>query len=48
MRLQVLTVTSMVMNVFWDVALCSLVELDPHFRGTYCFHYQGDDHNFEM
>jgi hypothetical protein len=29
-------------TVFWDVALCSRVEADRRFRGTYCLHYQGD------
>jgi hypothetical protein len=26
---------------FWDVALCSLLEVCWHFTGTYCFHLQG-------
>jgi hypothetical protein len=29
------------MNVFWDVAPCSVVEIDRRFRGAYCLHYQG-------
>jgi hypothetical protein len=29
------------MNV-WDMAQCSLVELDKRFRGAYCLHHQGD------
>jgi hypothetical protein len=30
--------------VFWDVALCSLVEIDRHFRGAYCLQgYLPDD-----
>jgi hypothetical protein len=28
--------TSVKMAVFWDVAPCSLVEIDRSFRGTYC------------
>jgi hypothetical protein len=41
-RLQVLTEANMKMAVFWDVAPCSLVEIDWHFRGAYCLHNQGD------
>jgi hypothetical protein len=33
----------MKMTVFWDVALCSLVETNRRFRDTHCLHYQGDD-----
>jgi hypothetical protein len=33
------------MTVFWDVALCSLVEIDPRFRGVYCIYHQGDPDN---
>jgi hypothetical protein len=32
------------MDVFWDVALYSLVETDRRFRGAYCIHYQGRLH----
>jgi hypothetical protein len=28
---------------FLDVVPCSLVEVEPHFRGAYCLHNQGDD-----
>jgi hypothetical protein len=34
-RCQVLTAASMKMTVFWDVALCSLVEVDGRFRSAY-------------
>jgi hypothetical protein len=30
------------MTVFWDVAPCSLVEIDRRFTGAYCLHHQGD------
>jgi hypothetical protein len=36
------------MTVFWDIAPCSLVELDQCLRGVYCLHYQGDDCISEM
>jgi hypothetical protein len=39
-RFQVLTAASMKMTLFWDVAPCSLVEIDRHFGGTYCLHHQ--------
>jgi hypothetical protein len=29
------------MRVFWDIAPCSLVEIDRCFRGAYCFLHQG-------
>jgi hypothetical protein len=31
----------MKMTVFWDVSLRSLVEIDLHFVGAYCFLHQG-------
>jgi hypothetical protein len=31
------------MSVFWEVALCSLGDIDGHFRGAYCLCHQGDD-----
>jgi hypothetical protein len=31
----------MKITVFRVVALCSLVEVDRRFRGTYCLHHQG-------
>jgi hypothetical protein len=27
-------------SVFWDVALCSLLEINRRFRGSYCLNYQ--------
>jgi hypothetical protein len=41
-RFQVLTVAGMKMTIFWDVVLCSLVEIDQCFRGAYYHHHQGD------
>jgi hypothetical protein len=29
-------------NIFWDVAPCSLVEINRRFVGVYCLHLQGD------
>jgi hypothetical protein len=34
----------MKMTVFWDVALCILVEVYQRFRGAYCLHHQGNDY----
>jgi hypothetical protein len=36
MRFQLLMVAGRKMTVFWDIALCSIVEVDGHFRGAYC------------
>jgi hypothetical protein len=30
------------METFWNIALCSLVEIDRRFRGTYSIHHPGD------
>jgi hypothetical protein len=30
------------MTAFWDVATCSLTELDRHSRGAYCLYHQTD------
>jgi hypothetical protein len=38
-RFQVLTTAIMKTVVFWDVAACSLVEIDRRFRGAYCLHH---------
>jgi hypothetical protein len=35
---EVLTATGMKMAVFWDVALCNLVDIGRSFRGAYCLH----------
>jgi hypothetical protein len=32
-----------VFRVFWDVAPCSHVEVDQHFRCAYCLYHQGDE-----
>jgi hypothetical protein len=42
-RFKVLTAASMKMTAFWDIAPCSLIEVDRRFRGAYCVHHQGDD-----
>jgi hypothetical protein len=34
-RFQVLTAASAKIRAFWDRLPCSLVEVDPHFRGGY-------------
>lgn len=31
------------MPVLWDVALCSVVDIDRRFRGGYNLHHQGND-----
>jgi hypothetical protein len=31
------------MTAFWDIAPCSLVEVDRRFRGAYCLHHQDDE-----
>jgi hypothetical protein len=41
-RFHVLTVTSMKMTAFWDVALCSLIKVHQCFKGAYYFHHQDD------
>jgi hypothetical protein len=41
-RFQVLRATNMKMIFFWDVAPCSLVDIDRRFTGAYCLHHQGD------
>jgi hypothetical protein len=29
-------------SIFWDIALCSQVEVDRCFRGEYCLRHHGD------
>jgi hypothetical protein len=29
--------------VFWEMALCRLIEIDPSIRGAYCLYRYGDD-----
>jgi hypothetical protein len=36
-------VSSMKKITLWDIASCSLVEVDQRFRNVYCLHYQGDE-----
>jgi hypothetical protein len=38
-RFLVLTVASTMMTAFWDIVLCSLVEVDWRFRGVYPLHH---------
>jgi hypothetical protein len=40
---QVLMVMRMKMAVFWDVSPCSLVDINPNFRGAYYLHYHSDE-----
>jgi hypothetical protein len=42
-KFQVLTVASMNIRAVWDIALCSLVEVDRRFGGAYCLHHQGGE-----
>jgi hypothetical protein len=30
-------------TALWDIASCSLVEVNQRFGGAYCLHHQGDD-----
>jgi hypothetical protein len=40
---EVLTVMSMKIAVFWDVAPYSVVDIDQSFMGAYKLHHQGDE-----
>lgn len=40
---QVPRVAGMKTTTFWDIAQCSLAEVDRHFRGVCCLHRQDDD-----
>jgi hypothetical protein len=33
----------MKITAFWDIASCSLVAMDRHFRGAYCHHHDNAD-----
>jgi hypothetical protein len=33
------------MTAFYDIALCSLVEIDRYYRGAYYLHHQGGPYN---
>jgi len=35
--------TSMKMTAFWDIAPCSLVEVDRRLKGAYYLNHQGGD-----
>jgi hypothetical protein len=37
---QILMAASLKMTAFWDIAPCSLAEVDRRFRGAYCLRYQ--------
>jgi hypothetical protein len=39
-RFQILTAASMKVAAFWDVAPCSLVEADRHFRDSYFLYHR--------
>jgi hypothetical protein len=43
-RFQVLTAACMKIRAFWDIAPCSLIVVDHHFRGVYCLHHQGSEY----
>jgi hypothetical protein len=38
----ILHITMLLFRVFWDVAPCSHVEIDQHFRDVHYLHHQGD------
>jgi hypothetical protein len=40
-QFEVLTAVTMKSTTFWDVTLCSTVQVNWCFRGTYCLHLQG-------
>jgi hypothetical protein len=42
MSFQVAMAASTKITAFWVVALCSFLEVDRRFRGTYCLHNQDD------
>jgi hypothetical protein len=40
-RFEVLSAVTMKRTIFWDVTLCSPVDVHQRFGGTYCLHLQG-------
>jgi hypothetical protein len=42
-RFQVLEGARVKTAAVWNIAPCSIVEVDWCFRDAYCLHYQGDD-----
>jgi hypothetical protein len=42
-KFKVLTATRVKMTVYWDVAPCSVVDINRRFIGYYCLHDQGDE-----
>jgi hypothetical protein len=40
MRFQVLTATNVKIVLFWDIALCSLVDTERRFRAPHCLQHQ--------
>jgi hypothetical protein len=40
-KFHILMATSMKIKAYWDVAPCSLVEVDRRFSSVYCLHHQG-------
>jgi hypothetical protein len=35
--------TSIKLEIFWDVILCTLVDTDKRFRAAYCLHHHDPD-----
>jgi hypothetical protein len=48
MGFQVLMAASIKMTAFWNIAPCSLIEVNRCFRGLYRFHYLGDEYALMM
>jgi hypothetical protein len=47
-KFQVLTATNMKMAVSWDVAPCSLIDIDRRFRGVYCRLHNDDKYYWNV
>jgi hypothetical protein len=43
MRFQVLMPASMKMTAFWDIELCSVIEVDWHFRSAYYIRHEDSE-----